>query len=509
MNAKILFSSLAMLCGSLLLLGWAAADQGHAVSRPGGPGKIDFNRDIRPILSEKCFHCHGSDEKARQAGLRLDQPAGATMRLPSGHRAIVPGKPQASALIERINADFAAFRMPPVSSQKTLTAAEKQLLRVWIAQGAEYKEHWAFVRPVRPPLPKVRLKSWPRNGIDAFILAKLEEEGLQPSPPADRATLIRRVSLDLTGLPPTPQEVDAFLRDKSPNAYEKVVDRLLASPRYGEHMAASWLDCARYADSNGYQADYERFQWPWRDWVINAFNRNLPYDRFAVEQIAGDLLPNATLEEKVATGFNRNHRINTEGGVIPEEWRVETVVDRVETTSAVFLGLTMGCARCHEHKYDPITHKEFYKFFAFFNNVPETGTGEERPINHPPFISAPSPEQQTRLAALDAQLKILQTQVDARAAANTDAASRWMLADIQGDDASLQQGIVARYRLAAVPVVALGAAPMPHLSGSVGAETGRATGAAVTDGKSYVDLGAVGDFDTHDTFSYGAWVYPT
>src|SRR5579884_2551013 len=508
MKTRTLSLSLTMTLGSLLLLGLAAADQGHAGKKPGGPGKIDFNRDIRPILSEKCFHCHGSDEKARQAGLRLDRRAGATMRLPDGHRAIVPGKPQASELLTRINAD-PPFRMPPVNSQKTLTASEKQLLREWIAQGAEYKEHWAFVKPVRAPLPKVYLKSWPRNGIDFFILAKLEEEGLHPSPPADRATLIRRVSLDLTGLPPTPQEVDAFLRDTSPNAYEKVVDRLLASPRYGEHMAASWLDCARYADSNGYQADYERFQWPWRDWVIDAYNRNLPYDRFAVEQIAGDLLPNATLEEKIATGFNRNHRINTEGGVIPEEWRVETVVDRVETTSAVFLGLTMGCARCHEHKYDPITHKEFYKFFAFFNNVPETGTGEERPINHPPFIAAPSPEQQTRLASLDTQLKTLQTQVDARAAANADASSRWVLAELKGEDASLQQGIVARYRLAAAPVVALGTAPMPHLTGSVGAETGRATGAAVTDGKSYVDLGAVGDFDTHDAFSYGAWVYPT
>ena len=505
----LLVSSVLSSLALALLTGWAGAEQGKRQALHGAVEKLDYNRDIRPILSEKCFHCHGADPKARQAGLRLDQREGAYMLLPSGHRAIVPGKPQASALIQRIDANFAALRMPPPGSQKTLTAPERQLLHRWIAQGAIYKPHWAFVTPVRPSLPPVTQKSWPRNGIDNFILARLEKENLTPSPPADRATLIRRVSLDLTGIPPTPAEVDAFLKDRSPNAYEKVVDRLLASPRYGEQMARNWLDGARYADSNGYQADYERYQWRWRDWVIDAYNRNMLFDQFTIEQIAGDMLPNATLEQKIATGFNRNHRINTEGGVIPEEWRVETVIDRVETTSAVWLGLTMGCGRCHEHKYDPITHAEFYRFYAFFNNVPETGTGEERPVNHPPLIKAPTPDQQSRLAALDAQLKGLDAKANERLAANADAASHWILEDDKDTGASLQNGLAARYHLSANPSVVAGTAPPPKIVGNITAEAGRAAGAVVTDGKSYVDLGDVGDFDTKETFSYGAWINPS
>ena len=366
-------------------LGFAAPLKTHKAP---AAEKLDYNRDIRPILSDKCFTCHGQDPRKVQAGLRLDLPEVATKPLPSGGRAIVPGNPAQSEMIQRITSTDSSV-MPPPESHKVLSAADKQTLMTWIAQGAVYKKHWAFVPPVRPALPAVHLKSWPRNGIDYFVLAKLEKNGLTPAPEADRATLIRRVSLDLTGIQPTPQETDSFLLDKSPNAYEKVVDRLLASPRYGETMAAQWMDMARYADSNGYQADYERFQWRWRDWVIDAFNHNMPYNEFAIEQVAGDMLPNATLSQKIATGFGRNHRINTEGGVIPEEWRTETVIDRVETTSACFLGLTMGCARCHDHKYDPIPQKDFYGFYAYFNNVPETGSGVEQPVNHPPFISVP------------------------------------------------------------------------------------------------------------------------
>lgn len=486
---------------------FAAADSARPKKAP-PVTKLDYNRDIRPILAAKCFTCHGADPKAIQAGLRLDRHDDATKKLASGRAAIVPGKPRASELIERIDTKIDAIRMPPVSSQKTLNAAEKLLIKRWIAEGAEYKPHWAFIKPVRPAPPVVSLKSWPKNGIDYFILSRLEKEGLKPSPEADRATLIRRASLDLIGLPPTPAEVDAFLKDKSPKAYEKVVDRLLASPRYGERMAMNWLDGARYADSNGYQADYERYQWRWRDWVIDAFNKNMPFDRFTIEQLAGDLLPNATLSQKIATGFNRNHRINTEGGVIAEEWRVETVIDRVETTSAVWLGLTMGCARCHEHKYDPISQKEFYSFYSYFNNVPESGTGEERPVNHPPFIKAPTDEQANRLADLETHKKQVDAQEAARIAANAGSAANWQLADLKGDDPALLRGLIARYRLAASPALAGGSAPSPRLVGNVGSDTGRGSGAVVTDGSDYVDLNAVGDFDTKDAFSYGAWINP-
>jgi hypothetical protein len=368
------------------------------------PATIDFNRQIRPILSANCFACHGPDVKARKAKLRLDIKQGALALSRSGGPIILPGKSSASELIGRITARADAQVMPPPASGKKLTQAEIDLLRRWVDQGAPWATHWAFVPPQRPAPPRVTDRTWVRNAIDRFILSPLEARGWKPSPEADKATLLRRLTLDLTGLPPTPDEVDAFLADSAPNAYERVVDRLLGSPRYGEQMALHWLDAARYADSNGYEDDYERFMWRWRDWVIDAFNRNMPFDQFTIEQLAGDLLPQATLDQRIATGFNRNHRINTEDGVIAEEWRVETVVDRVETTASVWLGLTMGCARCHDHKYDPITQKEFYQFFAFFNNVAETGSGPEQPVNHPPFIAAPRPFEQTRLRALEAAI---------------------------------------------------------------------------------------------------------
>ncbi|HEX4950002.1 MAG TPA: DUF1549 domain-containing protein, partial [Blastocatellia bacterium] len=301
--------------------------------------KIDFNRDIRPILSDKCFACHGPDATAKKIKLRLDSEAAAKT-------VIVPGQPEKSKLIQRITHKDEAMRMPPADSGRTLNDREKELLTEWIRQGAPWQSHWAFVVPTRPPLPAVKNKAWPQNAIDYFVLARLEKEGLQPAPEADRATLLRRLSFDLTGLPPTLQELDDFLQDKSPKAYEKVVDRLLASPRYGERMAFKWLDAARYADTNGYQIDGERSMWRWRDWVIEAFNQNKPYDQFTIEQLAGDLLPNATFEQRIATAFNRNHRTNAEDGLVPEEYAVEYVVDRVDTTATVFLGLTLGCARC-------------------------------------------------------------------------------------------------------------------------------------------------------------------
>ena len=362
---------------------------------------VDFNREVRPILSENCFRCHGVDEKQRQAGLRLDLRDKALLKLESGETAIVPGDPAKSEAIRRVAASDDGERMPPKQMNKRLTPAQIETLRRWIATGANYAQHWAFVKPVRPSLPTLRNKAWPKNEIDAFILARLEKEGLQPSPEASRETLIRRLSLDLNGLPPTPQEVDAFVVDRASDAYERLVDRLLASPRYGERMAIQWLDFARYADSNGFQEDGSRSMWRWREWLIQALNDNLPFDQFTIKQLAGDLLPKATLEDRIATGFNRNHRTNNEGGAIPEEWRVETVIDRVETTSQVWMGLTMGCARCHDHKYDPITQKEFYRFFAIFNNVPESGAGAGSGANTPPTIRSPSLEQQSRLKELE------------------------------------------------------------------------------------------------------------
>jgi hypothetical protein len=469
--------------------------------------KIDFNRDVRPIL-DKCLACHGHDPKAVQAGLRLDNRAGATKTLADGVRAIIPGNPDQSMLIQRIESNVPEILMPPPSSHKILSADDKKILREWIAEGAEFKKHWAFVKPVRPTVPKVENASWPHNDIDNFVEEKLEDNGLRHSPDADRSTLIRRVSLDLVGLPPTPAETAAFVADKSPNAYSKVVDRLLASPLYGERMAMEWMDDSRYADSNGYQADYERFQYRWRDWVIDAFNKNMPYDVFTVDQLAGDLLPHPTRDQIIATGFNRNHRINTEGGVIPEEWRVETVIDRVETTSAVWLGLTTGCARCHDHKYDPITQKDFYSLCSYFNNVPESGTGVEQPVNHPPLISAPYPQQAAQQVTLSQEIATLKAQVTRGADNNLGEAERWKPSD--GVDATLPQaGQVARYTLGAESVANKTSVPVPDNNGSVSGAIGRSTGAVNVGDKGFVDLGNVGDFEKNEPFSVGAWINPS
>ncbi|MFO0953329.1 MAG: DUF1549 domain-containing protein [Isosphaeraceae bacterium] len=367
------------------------------------PQPVRFNRDVRPILSDACLRCHGPDASRRKAHLRLDTPEGARADL-GGRHALVPGKPDQSEIVARITSEDPEERMPPASSGKTLTPAQVETLKRWVAQGGDFEPHWSFVPPERPALPAVKNPSWLRNPVDAFVLARLEAEGLKPSPEADPTTLLRRVTLDLTGLPPTPREVDAYLADQSPDRYERAVDRLLASPRFGERMAVRWLDAARYADTNGYQSDGERFMWRWRDWVIDAYNANMPFDRFSVEQLAGDLLPNPTLEQRIATGFNRNHRGNAEGGIIPEEYAVEYVVDRVDTTATVWLGLTLGCARCHEHKFDPISHKDFYRVYALFNNVPERGRAIKYG-NSPPMIPAPTREQQETLARLDAKLK--------------------------------------------------------------------------------------------------------
>jgi hypothetical protein len=417
---------------------------------------VAFHRDVRPILADACFHCHGPDQAKRKADLRLDTAAGAFADLGDGRRALVPGDPARSELYRRITAADESERMPPARAHRRLTAQEIATLRRWIEQGAEWQPHWSLLPPRRPPLPEMKDQGWARNGIDWFIRDRLEREGLTPSPEADPATLIRRVTLDLTGLPPAPAEVDAFLADPSPGAYEKVVDRLLASPRYGERMVQEWLDAARYADSNGYQQDRTRTMWPWRDWVIDALNQNMPFDQFTIEQLAGDLLPGATVSQKVATGFNRNHMLNGEGGRIAEESRVEYVVDRVDTTATVWLGLTLGCCRCHDHKYDPFTQKEYYQLFVYFNNVAETGA-VDRGGNAAPVLSLPTPAQREQIAALNRAIADLDRQLKSHADllhVTPAEARRWLLAGLGGQPAAAAiLGLPDRYLTAALPLL--------------------------------------------------------
>ena len=355
----------------------ATAAWGWLGSRPAAAAeaKIDFSFQIRPVLADHCFKCHGADEKARKGKLRLDLPEGAyAVRVPETREAaIVPHHPELSQLCWRIAATNEDDRMPPPDSKLTLTDEEKRLLEQWVKQGAEYKPHWAFIPVGKVAVPKGAFFGGSHNPIDAFVGARLRREGCQPAAPAGRETLIRRLSFDLRGLPPSLGEIDAFLADKSPDAYERVVDQMLASPAYGEQQARQWLDLARFADTYGYQNDLERDMSPWRDWVIRAFNENLPYDQFITWQLAGDLLPGATRDQVLATAFNRLHRQTNEGGSVEEEFRVEYVADRVATAGTAFLGLTIGCARCHDHKYDPISQKDFYRMSAFFNNIDESG----------------------------------------------------------------------------------------------------------------------------------------
>ncbi|MFP6573636.1 MAG: PSD1 and planctomycete cytochrome C domain-containing protein, partial [Pirellulaceae bacterium] len=343
---------------------------------------IDFNRDIRPILAETCFQCHGPDAKNRKAKLRLDQGK-------SVATVVTAGNPSESELIDRILSEDAETQMPPSTASKQLNGKQKQLLVQWVQDGARYPRHWAFEPLATAKPPQVTGTSWPRNEIDPFVMARLQEEGLQPAGRAELVTLLRRISLDLTGLPPTLSDTAPVLKDSSDAALEQYVDRLLQSPSFGEHLAVNWLEVSRYADTDGYQNDRYRYHHVWRDWVIMAFNSNKPYDRFIVEQLAGDMLPKATLTDQIATGFCRNHRINSEDGSIPPEWHVENVVDRVDTFGTAFLGLTVSCARCHDHKYDPISQQDYYELFAYFNNVPEWGVGPNNG-NSPPFVQIPA-----------------------------------------------------------------------------------------------------------------------
>jgi hypothetical protein len=393
--------------------------------------RVQFNQDIRPILSNHCFPCHGPDENNRESGLRLDKRETALKLADSGKAAIVPGHPAESELIQRVFAEDSAVVMPPEDHSRKLTLAEKGLLRRWVTEGGAYEQHWSLMALRRPPIPEVKDCSWIRNAVDSFVLTRLEAEGLRPSAKADWTTIFRRLSLDLTGLPPIPEDLASFRgemaaaesedaktqgeaqdqsqdgRSSADRVYGQWVDKLLASPHYGERMAVDWLDAARFADTNGYQVDRDREMYAWRDWVINAFNSNQPFDQFTIEQLAGDLLPSATLEQRIATGFQRNHMMNEEGGILPEEFLAEYCADRVETMATVWLGQTFSCCRCHDHKYDPYTQKDYYSLVAFFHNITEKGVGDYGANirrNAPPILKLPAPELETKLASLKEQL---------------------------------------------------------------------------------------------------------
>ncbi len=472
---------------------------------------VDFGREVRPILSENCFSCHGPDEQGRQRGLRLDTREGAFGdRGRFGGPVIVAGSSAESLLYRRITATDEHQRMP--QGRARLTEANIATLKRWIDQGGEWKLHWSFQPPARPTPPAVTDRKWLRHPIDNFVLARLERDGLRPSREADRATLLRRVTLDLTGLPPTLAEVDAFLKDTNPNAYDTVVDRLLRSPRYGERMAVEWLDAARYADTNGYQTDGERSMWRWRDWVIDAYNKNMPFDRFTIEQLAGDMLPDATLEQKIASGFNRNHSQSGEGGIVPEEFLVEYAVDRVDTTSTVWLGLTLGCARCHDHKFDPLTQKEFYEVLAHFNNIPERGKALKY-VNSPPFVTAPTVDQRAQLDGLDETLRVAQEAVANLQKESSAAQSRWepSLARSARVDWTLRDRLVAHYPLsgdlAGVSGKELTSATLengqPHfVKGPVGL-------AAAFDGQSFILAANGPNLVYDDRFTLASWIFPT
>ena len=469
---------------------------------------IEYNRHIRPILAQNCFACHGPDSASRQADLRLDIRERA---IKVG--AIVPGNPDQSEVVRRIFASDPDERMPPPQSHKVLSAQEKERIKQWVAAGAEYQPHWAFIPPKRPALPEVKNAAWCRNAIDRFILARLEEAGLAPNSEADRRTLARRVWLDLTGLPPSPAEVDAFVADGSPDAYEKLVDRLLASPHWGEHRARYWLDAARYADTHGLHFDNFREIWTYRDWVIQAFNQNMPFDRFTIEQLAGDLLPDPSLEQLVATGFHRCQVTTNEGGTIPEENLVLYTRDRTETTAQVWLGLTANCAVCHDHKYDPITQKEFYQLAAFFNNT-TIGPMDGNIARTPPIITLPPPELRARWKALPGELAAVRKEIEARKSAAKPEFEKWLAAAPRpplGAEPPAEAlhlhvplagpaGDAASASLEGKPLTLPLKSRVSWQAGHVGPQALR------LEEKPQLELAAAGDFEKDQSWSVGAWV---
>ena len=483
------------------------------------PERVDFNYHIRPLLSDRCFACHGPDEATREADLRLDTEVGAFTNLSDSERkrAIVRGNLRKSELVHRIASDDPNYMMPPPESNLYLSEYEKALLRKWIDQGAKWKEHWAFVKPEKPELPAVSDESWVSNPIDRFVLARLDREGMSPSSAADKERLLRRVSFDLTGLPPTIEEIDAFIADTSPEAYESAVDRLLGSVAYAERMALDWMDLARYADSHGYHADGYRMMWPWRDWVINAFDTNMPYDAFVTHQLAGDLLPNASQESRLASAFNRNHQMTAEGGIVDEEYRLEYVADRTNTTANAFMGLTMECARCHDHKFDPISQKEYYQLSAFFNNVNEVGmTGDDG--NAGPMLQLYEEGVEEQLMSIRDSIATLENQLDLRYEELGGPSIRNASQYVHDSGLiNLKEGMVDHYTLDAVTEVdekktvsnsVPGRTP-GNVSGDlllVDSPTGK--GVQFDYDYDYLTLEKAGLFERYIPFSVGAWVYP-
>ena len=484
--------------GTFSLAGLSAASK---------PDRVDFDSEIRPIFSDKCYACHGPDSSKRMANLRLDIKDGGAFADRGGYRPIVPGDSSSSRLYQRIHSMKKAALMPPSYSGLALTPAQVETIRKWIDEGAPWQAHWSYIPPKRPETPNVSNPRWVRNPIDSFVLAKLDAEGLKPSPEAGRAALIRRVSFDLTGLPPTLAEVDAFLADKSPDAYERVVDRLLHSPSYGERMTMQWLDLARYADTHGYHIDAAREMWHWRDWVIAAFNRNMPFDEFTVEQLAGDLLPNPTVSNRIASGFNRNHMINFEGGAIPEEYQNEYVVDRLETTAATWMGMTLGCARCHDHKYDPIKQKEFYQFYAFFNNISEKGLDGQHG-NAQPFLQLPSPGQSERLKTLDDSIAALDKDLDEKKLESLQ--TDWERTRLASLSQPTRAGLAAHYEFDGGLSDVSGHYRYGRvLKGDLTYSPGVVNRAAAFDGDTQASLGDGTLFDLRKPFSLALWIDPS
>ena len=479
------------------------------------PEVIKFNRDVQPILSGKCFHCHGPSEKSRKAKLRLDVEDSAFAER-DGIRAIVAGDLEKSELWHRVLSKDPDEVMPPPESKKDLNEHEIAILKKWIEQGAKWEGHWSFVSLKKPELPKVKNIDWPINPIDHFILATLERNDLQPSAEADRRTLIRRLSFDLTGLPPNPEEVQAFLKNKSEHAYEALVDRLLDSEAYAERMSLVWMDAARYGDTSVFHDDGPRTMWPWRDWVLRAYRDNMPFDQFTIEQLAGDLLPEATTQQKIASGFNRNHATTDEGGVIAEEFRVEYVVDRVKTTGNVWMGLTMECAQCHSHKYDPISQKEYYQFYAFYNNNADPGM-QTRRGNQAPVVNVSNPDDDKKKAEIEIQGKELAKKLDARKGQAKKAFEQWAEEQFlevaeKGESKPIEPGgIVAHLPLDSFEktltkdlVRKQGENKLHGKAKAIGA--GKFGGGLKIEGNGFVEVKGFGDFEWNKPFSYGCWV---
>lgn len=494
--------SLMIILGSLLYCGQVYGQVAES------NGQIDFSNEIRPILAAHCFSCHGPDEHSRAAELRLDIREAALAQA-----AFVPHELAKSKLVDRIDSNDPEYQMPPPTAKKPLSESHKTLLKQWIEQGADYSDHWAFVAPSKPAIPQLELPGWAQNPIDFFIGSRLEKQRLSPSPKADRATLLRRVSLDLTGLPPTVSELEQFLNDASAEAYEHAVDRLLGSKHYAERMALEWLDLARYADTNGYNNDEDRTMWPWRDWIINAFDCNMPFDQFTIEQLAGDLLPNPSQDQLIATGFLRNQGHNTEGGIIQEEYRVEYVADRVHTVSTVFLGLSLQCARCHDHKFDPVSQTEYFQFYSFFNSLDEKQAGYSKFVGAEPFIRVPAKEQAEKITALDEQLANWRSRLNQlEQQAETNVAK--FIAETPENELKVRFSQTALYHFpldqanGTSVFEAVSNSNIGSTSGMINWQAGKNQQAIELIEGSRIDLGQIASFTADHPFSISVWVKP-